>query len=76
MDINMRNVVIGKEKEGSNWIAIGEALNPDGKTVKNGTKLMYWDGVQNTECYKQSFINIAVDSKFDYYGDMLGTADY
>ena len=62
MDINMKNVVIGKEKVGSNWIAIGEELNTD-ETVKNGTKLLYWDGVQNTECYKQSFVNIAVDSR-------------
>jgi hypothetical protein len=38
----MKNVVLGKDEIGSNWIAIGEELNADG-TVKNGIKLLYAD---------------------------------
>ena len=56
LDINMKEIQL-KKGEKDNWIYISK----DGK--EETTKLLYWDGEQNTECYKQSFVNIAVDSR-------------
>jgi len=59
----MKDIVIGKEKEGSNWIAIGEALNLNGKNVKNETKLLYEDGNNySISDLEEQFANMSNDN--------------
>lgn len=72
----MKNVVLGKDEIGSNWIAIGEELNADG-TVKNGTKLLYDPRNENDiNLIQQQITQMNEYNMWDLADDYAGTAEW
>ena len=77
MDINMKNVVLGKkEDKNDNWIYI--ATEMDGKFVKEGTKLLYDDGSYSNDDIKvieEQLKRMNEYNIWDLADDYAGTLD-
>ena len=72
MDINMKNVKLGKK---DNWVVIAEEFNPDG-SISKGTKLLYDDNnnyaiTDKEDPLEQDFANMSNDNLVTAIDDIM-----